>query len=88
MPVARVQRPTEPAGETALPPLLELNYISFSPSRASEGAYIVSVKAREGVSERRWRSAANRPKRELRPGGGLKRAYLLGGEAGASQNLP
>ena len=41
-------------------PPLELNYISISPSHASEGTDSTMVWAREGVSERQWRSAANR----------------------------
>ena len=36
------------------------------------------VWAREGVSERRWRSAANRPSRQARPGGGYTRLPLWG----------
>ena len=70
VPVARVQRPTEPAGETALPPPLELNYSTFSPSHAGRLSSLGNVCAWEGVSERRWRSAANRPSRQARPGGG------------------
>ena len=40
MPVARVQRPTEPAGETATPPPLELDYIKPSPSRTEKDEII------------------------------------------------
>ena len=47
-------------------PPLELNYITFSPSRTSRGTYTSLVWAREGVSERRWRSAANRSQLPLR----------------------
>ena len=54
----------------ALPPPLELNYITFSPSRTVKVRTIAFVPLREGVSERRWRSAANRPSRQARPGGG------------------
>ncbi len=56
----------------ALPPPLELNYITFSPSRTVKVRTIAFVPLREGVSERRWRSAANRPSRQARPGGGLR----------------
>ena len=40
VPVARVQRPTEPAGETATPPPLELDYIKPSPSRTEKDEII------------------------------------------------
>ncbi len=66
VPVARVQRPTEPAGETALPPPLELNYITISPSRTEKDEIIAHDPYGRGVSERRWRSAANRSQLPLR----------------------
>ena len=51
----------------ASPPPLELNYIKPSPSRACEVKYTSMVWTREGgVSERRWRSAANRSQLPLR----------------------
>ena len=39
---------------------------TFSPSRASKVIVTAHVWAREGVSERRWRSAANRSQLPLR----------------------
>ena len=49
MPVARFQRPTEPAGETTAVSPLELNYICISPSRACKGMTFAIAWAREGV---------------------------------------
>ena len=54
---------------------MELDYIKPSPSRTEKDEIIAIVPLREGVSERQWRSAANRPKRELRPGGGPHKAF-------------
>ena len=49
-------------------PPLELDYIIPSPSRTAKVRIIALVPLREGVSERQWRSAANRPSRQARRG--------------------
>ena len=62
---------TDRAGRRDLAPLkIQLKLKTYSPSRANEIKNTSMVWAREGVSERRWRSAANRPSRQARPGGG------------------
>ena len=48
---------------------IQFNLKTNFPSRACEVTHTFTVWAREGVSERRWRSAANRPSRQARPGG-------------------
>ena len=69
MPVARVQRPTEPAGETASVSPFGIKLYKTVPLPYKKANDYRSVNLREGVSERRWRSAANRPTRQRRPGG-------------------
>ena len=49
---------------------IQLNVKAYPPSRACEGTAFAVIWAREGVSERQWRSAANRPSRQARPGVG------------------
>ena len=70
---------TDRAGRRDLAPLkIQLKLKTYSPSRANEIKNTSMVWAREGVSERQWRSAANRPSRQARPGGGYTRLPLWG----------
>ena len=71
---ASSDRPSRQARQRMLPPL-ELDYIKPSPSHAGKLSPSGDVGAWEGVSERRWRSAANRPSRQARPGGGYHIAF-------------
>ena len=62
---ASSDRPSRQARQRMLPPL-ELDYIKPSPSHAGKLSPSGDVGAWEGVSERQWRSAANRSQLPLR----------------------